>query len=60
MATLIPATRIAPSVATAIEQELVEMGAVHVRELPAAEWPQLHAWTQLKPLEQRHILAWLQ
>ena len=60
MATLILATRIAPSVATAVEQELAEMGAVHVRELPAAEWPQLHAWAQLKPLEQRRILAWLQ
>lgn len=52
-------TRLLPSVAAAIEQELVELGAVHIRELMATEWPQLRTWAQLKPLEQRRLAAWL-
>ena len=45
--------------AAALEQELVELGALHVRELPVTEWPQLRAWVLLKPLQQRRVAAWL-
>ena len=46
--------------ASALQQELLQLGAVDVRELPASEWMALQAWRLLKPLEQRRVLAWLQ
>jgi hypothetical protein len=50
-----------PSAAVAeLQQELVELGAVHVRELSAAEWTSLRAWSKLKVLEQRRVMRWLQ
>ena len=49
-----------PSLAVlALSRELLELGAVHVRELPVAEWQKLRAWCALKPLEQRRVIQWL-
>lgn len=53
-------TRLPSSVASALQAELLELGAVDVRELPAAEWETLKAWALLKPLQQRRVLRWLQ
>ena len=47
-------------VAAALQAQLLELGAVDARELPAAEWATLPAWSLLKPLEQRRVLRWLQ
>jgi hypothetical protein len=44
----------APAVA-AFNSELLAMGAVHVNELGPREWPHLHAWNLLRPLEQRRL-----
>ena len=52
-------TRLPQSAVAAIERELLEMGAVCVRELPASEWQALCVWQQLRPLEQRRVLMWL-
>ncbi len=47
-------------VAAALQAQLLELGAVDARELPAAEWATLPSWSLLKPLEQRRVLRWLQ
>jgi hypothetical protein len=52
-------TRLPAGTASALQQELLQLGAVDVRELPASEWMALQAWRLLKPLEQRRVLAWL-
>ena len=41
----------------ALEAELLGLGAVHVAELVAADWQGLRSWAQLRPLEQRRLLA---
>ena len=46
--------------AEALLAELVELGAVHVRELLAAEGVSLAAWSLLRPLERRRLLRWLE
>ena len=35
--------------------ELLALGAVHVKELGPEEWPRLQAWSSLRPLEQRRL-----
>lgn len=51
--------QVPPAVAEALEKELLQLGAVSVRELPADEWLSLDSWRLLKPLEQRRVRAWL-
>jgi hypothetical protein len=41
-------------------EEIIGLGAVHVRELKAEDWRSLAAWGNLRPLQQRRILASLQ
>lgn len=48
----LPADRSAP-----ILRDLVALGAVSVRELELADWRSLPSWEQLRPLEQRRLLA---
>jgi hypothetical protein len=52
-------TRLPPNAGSALQQELLKLGAVDVRELPSAEWLTLQSWRLLRPLEQRRVLAWL-
>ena len=40
-----------------VERELLELGAVDVRELAAAEWSELASVRALRPLELRRLLA---
>ena len=52
-------TRLSPETASTLQSELLQMGAINVRELPVQEWTKLVAWRLLKSLEQRRVLAWL-
>ena len=56
---LVEQTKLPPAAASALHQELLELGAVHVRELGLSDWTSLQAWASLKPLEQRRLLCWL-
>lgn len=60
MDALVQEAQVPREAAEALLAELVELGAVHVRELPAAEWVSLAAWSLLRPLERRRLLRWLQ
>jgi hypothetical protein len=40
---------------SALNNELVALGAMSVAELSPEEWPQLHAWSLLRPLEQKRL-----
>ena len=42
--------------AQVLRQEVLELGAVDVRELTAADWAGLLSWGQLRTLEQRRLL----
>ena len=59
VAALVFETRMPHHAVSAMQQELLQLGAVSVRELLAAEWVTLQTWQLLKPLEQRRVLAWL-
>jgi hypothetical protein len=39
------------------ESELLNVGAVHVGEVSAAEWQALQSWAVLRQFEQRRLLA---
>ena len=41
----------------AMGKDMEREGAVHVRELTAADWGGLPSWSQLRPLQQRRVLA---
>ena len=41
---------------TALEEEIVDLGAVNVQEMTADDWKSLGTWQQLRPLEQRRVL----
>jgi len=45
--------------ALALHGELVQLGAVDVRELGLSELTSLQSWGLLRPLEQRRLLRWL-
>ena len=48
---LVQEAQVPREAAEALLAELVELGAVNVRELPAGEWASLAAWSLLRPLE---------
>ena len=60
MDALVQEAQVPREAAEALLAELVELGAVHVRELSAGEWASLAAWSLLRPLERRRLLRWLQ
>ena len=60
MDALVQEAQVPREAAEALLAELVELGAVHVRELSAGEWASLAAWSLLGPLERRRLLRWLQ
>ena len=45
--------------AEALHEELVNLGAVHIREITKEEWSTLKAWSCLRPLAQRRWLSHL-
>jgi hypothetical protein len=57
---LVHEVRVPMDTAATLHDELLHLGAVCARELPAAEWQTLQSWRLLKPLEQRRVLSWLQ
>ena len=40
-----------------LQDEVAQLGAVHVLELTAADWLGLPSWSRLRPLEQRRLLS---
>ena len=43
-------------VARELEAQLLEQGAVDVRELVPGDWEGLASWARLRPLEQRRLM----
>ena len=41
----------------AVHADVVNTGAVDVRELAVSDWASLPSWSRLRPLEQRRLLA---
>ena len=52
--------RLPRAASRALEQVLLQMGAVNVQELVMSEWADLQACALLKPFEQRRLLSCLQ
>ena len=57
MATLAAKAGLPPGAKTALEAELLSLGAVHVQELTPEDWTGLVSWAHLRPFEQRRLLA---
>ena len=55
--TFFSAAAIPQTVADELTAEILQLGAVHVRELGRADWQMLNAWARLREMERRRILA---
>ena len=53
---LLVTSSVPEELAQVLRQEVLELGAVDVRELTAADWAGLLSWGQLRTLEQRRLL----
>ncbi|CAE8679700.1 unnamed protein product [Polarella glacialis] len=60
LAELLRLAAIPEMVARSLGTEILELGAVHIRELSVQDWCELAAWGGLRPLQQRRLLASLQ
>ena len=56
LAELLHVSSIPTVVASRLQQDVVVLGAVHVRELHPDDWSGLPSWQDLRPLEQRRLL----
>ena len=45
-----------PTAVSALQAELLELGAAHVTEVTEHDWPHLQSWALLKPCQQRRLL----
>ena len=57
LSALVETVKIPVATATALKDEILALGAVHVQELAGEEWRALNSWAMLKPLEQRRLLT---
>ena len=56
---LVSSARIGGEGAAALRQDLIDLGAISVRELTMVDWAALPAWRLLRPLEQRRAMQFL-
>ena len=57
MSELVSRARLPLAKATALESEILALGAVQVQELAVEDWTALTAWANLLPFEQRRLLS---
>ena len=56
---LLAVLQVPQSVGVALQQELEQLGAVHVTELSAGDWERLESWSLLRPLQKRRLLTFI-
>ena len=56
LAALLKAAQLPCETASALTQQIVALGAIHVQELRQEDWASLPAWTSLREMERRRLL----